>query len=369
MSYTSVALVVCVLTATLSGVHGEVPVPYAALVLSSTPEALGFLSMPSEPPASTTQPWCSPLTIAPPHPDDPPRTEPNPASDFTYKIDGNGVAITGYIGPAGDVVIPATINGKIVISIDEEAFRDCAYLLARMTIPNGVTNIGDRAFSDCFYLISVVIPDSVTNIGDGAFSNCQRLTDIILPNGITNIGKRVFANCIGLTDITIPDNVASIGEMAFTYCTGLINMIIPNGVTSIGAAAFSGCGLGTIIIPDSVTSIGPWVFERNFFITVICSPNSCAHQYCLDNNIQFKLTEPAPTISATPAISITVTTTVPTISTLPSLTPVSPSTTTTIVSGGSDKGGFFVGPMLWIKGFVLVGFAMAVAIVWHRRRN
>ncbi len=39
-------------------------------------------------------------------------------------------------------------------------------------IPDGITEIGDWAFSYCTGLMSVIIPDSVTKIGNGAFSNC-----------------------------------------------------------------------------------------------------------------------------------------------------------------------------------------------------
>ena len=47
-----------------------------------------------------------------------------------------------------------------------------------MTIPDGVTSIGDYAFRGCSSLASVMIPDSVTSIGEGAFYCCDRLKDV-----------------------------------------------------------------------------------------------------------------------------------------------------------------------------------------------
>ena len=38
----------------------------------------------------------------------------------------------------------------------------------------------------------VVIPDGVTEIGDRAFYECESLTSITLPDGVTEIGKYAF---------------------------------------------------------------------------------------------------------------------------------------------------------------------------------
>jgi hypothetical protein len=45
-------------------------------------------------------------------------------------------------------------------------------------IPDGVTSIGEYAFSDCSSLTSIKMPDSVTSIGSYAFYNCSKLTAV-----------------------------------------------------------------------------------------------------------------------------------------------------------------------------------------------
>ena len=61
----------------------------------------------------------------------------------------------------------------------------------------------------------VVIQEGVTSIGNSAFSGCSSLTDITIPESVTNIEDSAFEYCSSLTDITIPGSVTSIGDCAF----------------------------------------------------------------------------------------------------------------------------------------------------------
>ena len=130
-----------------------------------------------------------------------------------------------------------------------------------MTIPSGVTSIGDCVFSGCSGLTSVTIPDSVKSIGGSAFSGCSGLTSVTIPSGVTSIGDCGFSGCSGLTSVTIPDSVTSIGISAFYGCSGLTNVTIPSSVKSIGNGAFFGCGnLKSVTMPGGVSSIGDDAF-------------------------------------------------------------------------------------------------------------
>ena len=143
-----------------------------------------------------------------------------------------------------------------VTSIGSRAFYDCIRLTS-VTIGNGVTSIGERAFEYCGSLTSVTIPNSVTSIGSYAFSGCRNLTSVTIPNSVTSIGDNAFLECRSLTSVTIPNSVTSIGKYAFGYCSGLTSVTIGNSVTSIGSCAFFCCsGLTSVTIGNSVTSIG-----------------------------------------------------------------------------------------------------------------
>ena len=110
-----------------------------------------------------------------------------------------------------------------------------------VTLPDGLTSIGNWAFCNCESLTSITIPNSVTSIGNRAFSSCKGLTSLTIPNSVTSIGNTAFQSCSGLTSLTIPNSVTSIGDKAFAYCSGLTSVTLGKNLTSIGSSAFSSC--------------------------------------------------------------------------------------------------------------------------------
>jgi len=171
------------------------------------------------------------------------------------------------------IFIPKKITGNITIpnginSIKEKAFE--SKTITGVIIGNGVTDIGENAFSDCKSLTSVTIPNSITNIGKNAFSGCTGLTRVTLPAnaGFSSIASNTFYNCSKLTNVTIPNSVTAIGESAFHGCTGLISVTIGNSVARIEENAFYGNKLLSVIIPNSVIYIGKHAFYSDSLISV-----------------------------------------------------------------------------------------------------
>lgn len=94
--------------------------------------------------------------------------------------------------------IPYEIVGQFTQKILSAGINDPAELLGYIPknylrksnietykIPNNVTSIGERAFSDCSSLKNIEITDSVTSIGYGAFDGCSGLKGVY----ITDIEK------------------------------------------------------------------------------------------------------------------------------------------------------------------------------------
>ena len=233
-------------------------------------------------------------------------------SNLTWTLDSEGVLTISGTGKMSDYDVNNAVHStpwsKVdvsairisdgVTSIGEGAFSFCTSLTS-VTIPNSVTSIGHGAFYDCTSLTSVTIPDSVTSIGGSAFRGCSSLTSVTIPNSVTSIGSYAFSGCSSLTSVTIPDSVTSIGVGAFASCTSLTGIwvaegnndyssdasgvlfnkdkttlvqcpgaisgsyAIPDSVTLIDNGAFQGCtSLTSVTIPDSVTIIGDSAFSN-----------------------------------------------------------------------------------------------------------
>ena len=140
-------------------------------------------------------------------------------------------------------------------------------------IPEGISMIEESAFEGCVGLTSIVMPEGVKEIGWDAFSGCTGLTNIVIPDSVTEINGGAFFGCTSLTSIVIPKGVTEIGESAFGGCVGLTSVVIPEGVTEIGESAFGGCvGLTSVVMPKSVTKIGWGAFKDCTSLTSIVIP-------------------------------------------------------------------------------------------------
>ena len=150
-------------------------------------------------------------------------------------------------------------DGKTLIGVKDKS-------ITHVVIPEGVTTIGDRAFSWCESLQSIDIPDSVTTIGKSAFSVCESLQSIDIPNSVTIIGDGAFDGCESLQSIDIPDSVTTIGKSAFSVCESLQSIDIPNSVSIIGDGAFDCKSLQSIHVAEdnpNYSSIDGVLFSKN----------------------------------------------------------------------------------------------------------
>lgn len=207
-----------------------------------------------------------------------------------------------YHGPGGHVTVPAGVTG-----IGEDAFLRCTALTG-LTVPEGVEYIDRSAFSGCCNLTEVALPGSLKRIGEFAFHDCG-LTDLPAAPGLEQLERSAFSKCQGLTQITLYDGLKSLGRGVFFGCANLTDVTLPRGMERVGKNTFLECGglvrfhahpesrtlrdvdgilydkdgasllvcpnaLTRVSVPEGVTRIGPEAFSDGAALELVTLPES-----------------------------------------------------------------------------------------------
>jgi prepilin-type N-terminal cleavage/methylation domain-containing protein len=191
------------------------------------------------------------------------------SNEYIYLPDWVNIKIVAYLwSETTDLIIPSTINGKIVTGIWKNAFYNAN--LVSITMPNTITSIWDYAFSNN-NLTSIILPNNLTSIWNSTFQS-NSLNSIIFPNTLTTIWDYTFDGN-SLTSATFPNNLISIWRNAF-YGNSINNITFWNSLTTIWQRAFQLNQLTEVSIPSSVNDIGLNSFSSNSInianITIYC---------------------------------------------------------------------------------------------------
>lgn len=205
------------------------------------------------------------------------------SEDFSYVVgsdsEGYYVTITGYSGSDTELVFPSTLNGYKVKAIGSSTGNGVQGAntdkITSVTVPSGVTSIGQYAFQNWTSLSSLNLPNSLKTIGNYAFKGCTSIETFNATSlvNLSEIGIGAFQNCTNLVIFYIRNTqIRSTSSEWLRGCTKLKGVFLPN-VESIATSMFRDCSsLISISIPDSVTSIGYCAFQdctslKNLYIS------------------------------------------------------------------------------------------------------
>lgn len=232
-----------------------------------------------------------------------------------------------------EVILP-----KKLLVIENNAFSECSSL-NNVVIPNKVSRLGSSVFSYCDALTNIVLGKHIKYIGDDAFaysgikqSNGQD-NILVIPNSVTYIGKRAFSECINLSQIQLSISMKIIAEECFKNCMGLeyVRVDMDCLLKSIAPNAFENCENlklfgpnyniarsvfrelrdmpeetfpGVIIIPNVMKLIGAGAFYGCKLIEYIILGKSLNFIQNKDNDVFYRNMD----IVASPAFNITAST-------------------------------------------------------------
>lgn len=192
----------------------------------------------------------------------------------------NGKLVTVYKPVA--ISLPASLT-----SIGASAFKNVQ--ISSLTLHEGITSIGNYAFSNCFSMKNcaktVTVPATVTSLGTYAFSDntCLQKVEFAgteqVPANVNNIGNYAFKNS-AITSISLPASVKTLGQNAFENCANLKTVEFAEGIkiTEIKSAAFKGCTLlEGVAVPEGVKTIGANSFENCTSLETATLPSSLTY--------------------------------------------------------------------------------------------
>ncbi len=169
-----------------------------------------------------------------------------------YSFEGINYLVA-YTGRESSPALPESFSGT-GYDIYEYAFYRHFYLTG-ITIPEGVSEIGQKVFSQCKNLREVKLPSTLTKIGKEAFYNCNKLCAVYISDiesflkidfitadsNPLYLAGAVYLDETVLKEVTLPKNINEIKSYAFTGAKQLSSVKLHTGLTKIAKNAFSGC--------------------------------------------------------------------------------------------------------------------------------
>lgn len=166
-----------------------------------------------------------------------------------------GAEAFAYTDFSGELLIPDGVT-----SIGANAFKECDGFGGLLSLPDSVKTVGEWAFYLCKGFTGLKLSASLTKIEERSFAHMYGLkTEVVIPEGVTEIGEGAFS-CSYMPSVRFPSTLKKIGKQAFYLTFGLTNystITFPNGLEVIEDEAFESCYFkNAVVLPAGIKSIG-----------------------------------------------------------------------------------------------------------------
>ena len=169
-------------------------------------------------------------------------------SDNTVSVKYGTAKLKGIVKVPAQVVDPNTDISYNVTKVADEGFRhDATHVYTSIELPEGLLEIGGKAFVHCTNIVGEVkLPSTLTTIGSRAFYNCQNITNLVItsPNPPLLVSRYVTPENTtndldwfeGVDLITVPANQGVAyrkdvnGKSLSNNVINWVNHVAPNNV-------------------------------------------------------------------------------------------------------------------------------------------
>ena len=150
-----------------------------------------------------------------------------------------------------------SLNDQIT-TINEYAFSGCDSLELDH-LPQALTTIKYYAFHNTKRMNADLTLPALTRMEYNAFDG-SGITGVTLPAGMTHIGESLFAYCHQLKRVKLPADIKTITRYMFYYTDSLQHIEMPDSIRRLEYCAFDNSGLTSIELPDSLEYIATYAF-------------------------------------------------------------------------------------------------------------
>lgn len=182
----------------------------------------------------------------------------------------------GALAAAGDKTF--YVGDTITVTID--ATSKTLTVSGTGALPDYSSASGAPWYSNA-YAVNVVIEDGITEIGNRCFSNNQKLVSVVMANSVERIGASAFSMSRNLKSVVFSAGLKKIEDYAF-YTTAVASAALPDSVKYIGASAFASCAsLRTFSMPETVEYFDATALGASAFYKALPNGVNCVSGFTL----------------------------------------------------------------------------------------
>ena len=172
------------------------------------------------------------------------------------------------------------LSGRLLLPDNLEylglyAFGYSGHYVGDLRIPEKIKVLSLNTFSDTYFTGTLDL-NNVTELGTNCFNNASFSGDLIIPEGVIEIPDGCFADCF-FSSVHFPSSLRKINSYAF----GMINkngrimgqLVLPDGIITLDERAFYGqSSINSLLLPSSLQTIGKYAFSNCYYVSnITCS--------------------------------------------------------------------------------------------------